>query len=173
MSKIGILTERLKAQKADLVAQLEPVSNDNFTTAPADGGWSISQVVNHIIIAEYGTNQYIGKKLLALDSLSKAGVSNQLKSRALKVALKSPKKFAAPPALPDPENRDKDRTLEQWEVVRQDLYKTFESLPIESLDREIFKHPVVGYLTPEQTLHFLNDHLHHHLRQINRILASI
>jgi hypothetical protein len=34
----------------------------------------------------------------------------------------------------------------------------------------MMKHPIVGKLTPAQTLTFLDTHLAHHSRQIDRII---
>lgn len=171
--KTSKLLDKLEAQRSELLQLFEHMSEEEFTALPEDGGWSVSQVINHIIISEYGTTRYIQKKLKGLSDLPETGIKNQINSKGLKLALKSSKKFRAPEALPDPENKSKEATLKTWEEVRQNLQETFSNMPQDAMDKEIFKHPVVGYFNPEQTLHFLNDHIHHHGPQIHRILKSI
>jgi len=158
--------------KAAIVAKVNELSDDEFMFVPEDGGWSVSQVINHIIISEFGTTRYMSKKLLGLPDLPSTGVKNNFNAKALKIALKSNKKFKAPKVLPDPNNDTKEITLNKWEKVRKGLMAILETMPPEATKKAIFKHPVAGYLNPEQTAGFLQTHVVHHTKQIDNLINA-
>ena len=101
-----------------------------------------------------------------------SGVKNQLNATALKLALKSNKRFKAPSVLPVPSNSSKEKSLKAWNKTRETLNDLFIGLDPSLYKKEIFRHPIAGYLNAEQTLHFINDHMNHHEKQIIRIIQS-
>jgi len=56
--------------------------------------------------------------------------------------------------------------------VRGNLKRFIEALSPEKMGVAIFRHPFAGYLTITQTFKFLEEHLKHHVKQIERIQAS-
>ena len=172
-SMIQKLLNKSESNRAEILQVLEALTEEEFTKAPADGGWSVSQVVNHLISAETGTAMYISKKIQGGKNLKDTGVKNQLNATALKLALKTNKRFKAPSVLPVPSNRSKEKSLKAWNKTRETLNDLFIGLDPSLYKKEIFRHPIAGYLNAEQTLHFINDHMNHHEKQIIRIIQSI
>lgn len=161
------------SDRAAIIAQVNELTDEDFMRVPQNGGWSISQVINHIIISEFGTTSYMSKKLLGLPDLKSTGIKNSFNANALKLALKSNKKFKAPKVLPDPDNASISITINKWEKVRKGLLNMLETMPSEATKKAIFKHPVAGYLNPEQTAGFLQTHVAHHSKQINNLINEI
>ncbi|MBL4704305.1 MAG: DinB family protein, partial [Flavobacteriales bacterium] len=118
MGKKDKLIAQMVEERSELLKKLEALSNEEFVAIPEQGGWSISQVINHLMISEFGSSRYISKKLLGLEDLRPTGLKNNVNSKALKFALRSGKKFKAPKVLPEPENQAKEITLEKWEKIR-------------------------------------------------------
>ena len=167
------LLHKSEEKRSELLQVLEALTDEEFTEKPKAGEWSVSQVINHLIDAENSTMGYISKKLQGGINLKDSGVKSQLNSTALKLALKSNKRFKAPSILREPANKPKEKSLKTWNKTREMLAELFMSIEPVLLKKEIFKHPVAGYLNAEQTLHFINDHMGHHEKQIIRIIQSI
>ena len=60
----------------------------------------------------------------------------------------------------------------RWDRTRQGYATALSTFGPADLVRPMMKHPIVGKLTPLQTLTFLETHLAHHGRQIDRIQKS-
>lgn len=170
---IKVQIHKSEAHRTEILQILHAINEDEFTAIPIDGGWSVSQVINHLIIAETGTLKYISKKSLGANKLKESGVRNQLNSAALKLALKSKKRFKAPRILSTPENTSKEKCLSDWDNCRELFYNFLANLDESVLNKELFKHPVTGYLNANQTIQFITDHADHHAKQINRIITSL
>jgi hypothetical protein len=54
-------------------------------------------------------------------------------------------------------------------AVRAGLAEALERFEPADLARPMMRHPIVGKLSPVQTLRFLHRHIAHHRRQIRRI----
>jgi uncharacterized damage-inducible protein DinB len=167
------LIHNSEESRTEILQILNALNDEEFTATPLSGGWSISQVINHLITAETGTIKYISKKKLGAENLKNAGVRSQFNAAALKLALKTNKRFKAPSVLSAPENTSKENCLTAWDQCRKSLYLLFTDLDKSLLTKEIFKHPIAGYLNASQTIHFITDHTDHHAKQINRILTSL
>jgi hypothetical protein len=57
----------------------------------------------------------------------------------------------------------------RWDRARAGHRTALESFDRTDLIRPMMKHPIIGKLTPAQTLTFLDAHLGHHGRQIERL----
>jgi hypothetical protein len=164
--------ERLEATRAGVVSRIEPVERASLNRPRADGGWSVLQVLHHVIVAEAGTLRYISKKMLAGMSLPRAGLVSRLRQLTLQAALVSPFRFQAPGVTADvPAEVDPAELLGRWEETRRGWRKLLDEFPEEILDRMVFRHGLVGLMGLRDTLDFLQGHLDHHVRQVERLLA--
>jgi len=170
---IETLIHKSEESRSEILQILNALNDEEFTATPITGGWTISQVINHLISAETGIFKYISKKKLGAENLKDAGVRNQFNSTALKLALKSNKRFKAPSFFSVPDNTPKENCLTSWNQGRESLYQLFTDLDATLLTKEIFKHPIAGYLNASQTIQFITNHTDHHAKQINRILPSL
>ena len=135
---------------------------------PEAGKWSPLQVMVHLAGAEEVGFSYLQRKLYT-PLQSRSLLPGAIRALLLSIALKSPLKFKAPPALnQSPSNTtDPKALLAHWKKVRKDLYQYLEAVPAAVRDKPLFRHPAAGALNLEQMLNFMADHLDHHRRQLN------
>ncbi|WBO85685.1 DinB family protein [Hymenobacter yonginensis] len=174
--RLHLRFEQLERATTHLLQQAESLGSQSHQS-PGQGQWSAAQVVQHLVVAETGIEQYIEKKLHNAEDLSKAGLSHMLKSALLRVMLRLPfTRFKAPARLTEqtPEHVPSLPQLQaDWQAVRRRLEQTLNEYPSRSLDRAIFKHPRSGMLTIYQTLDFMLDHVLHHQHQVERIAKTL
>lgn len=147
--------------------ELESVSFEQANRSPQSGGWSIAQVVYHISIVEKGIIQYVQKKLADPTTSKRAGLRSFYSAALLRYALRSKRKFKAPKVLDTPQGPYQiSDLLQEWKSTRKELEKLFDSVSEKDVNRQFFKHPVVGKINLKQTLGFMADHKQRHLDQI-------
>ncbi len=56
--------------------------------------------------------------------------------------------------------------MAEWKLTRKELEKLLDSVSDADVNRQLFKHPVVGKINLKQTLGFMADHKQRHLNQI-------
>lgn len=161
---------RLRNELFDLVAG---AGAGKVQVNPAKGKWSALQILHHMHQVEQGTLRYIQKKL----SFSKGGLPNatllsSLKVVLLRLVLRSPLKFKAPPGLGDvPADPSFEQIQESWKRTHDEFRTLISGLEENKLSWQLFKHPFIGRLNMKDTLRFMKSHFTHHARQI-RLLVS-
>lgn len=161
---------KLEECRNRLLDELEGLEDALLNQPAAEGKWSVNQIIAHLIQVEQLTNSYIQRKAQQQDMLEHAGPAHMLRSLLLKMALNSGMKFKAPEAVAKvPEQASLKSLRTQWDLTRYQLEDTLTELPQQLLDKCLFRHPYAGMLTLPQALTFLQDHFHHHARQINRL----
>jgi len=156
----------------DLLAHLQGHDRTALNRPRADGGWSALQVLHHVIAAEAGTLGYVSRKMRGGTSLPRAGLVSRLRLLALQMANASPLRFRAPGITADvPTEIDPDELLRGWDEARTEWRRLLEDFPEELLGRMVFRHGWVGLMGLSDTLGFLQSHLDHHARQVERLLA--
>jgi hypothetical protein len=165
---------RLEQLREAWLASLAVHGNGVLNQSPAAGGWSVAQVICHLILAEQLSLDSIRRKSLAGNSMARAGLGSALKSMVLKAVLRSPMRFKAPrPAGEVPEAEDLDSVTARWQQLRSEWGETLAAFPEDLLDRAVYAHPFAGPLSLPQALDFIEEHFRHHVRQVERILKEI
>ena len=165
--------ERLEDQRAALFSSVEGLDEGALNQPPAEGKWSIIQVLSHLTLAEKASLAGIRKKITDRADLRKAGLAGWSKSVLLRLVLRLPLRFKAPArSATVPEHQDLETTRSQWDEVRAGWRETIHSFPPELSDQGIFRHPVVGLMSLAQALRFIEDHVGHHAKQIDRIARA-
>jgi hypothetical protein len=164
--------EDLERARREIMARIAEHDWARLNRPRADGGWSVLQVLHHVIAAEDGTRRYISKKMRAGASLPPAGLMSRARLFALQLANTSPLRLRAPGATADvPAAIDPDELGARWNEVRGDWRELLNGFPEELLDRMVFRHGMVGLMGLPDTLLFLRSHLAHHVRQLERLLG--
>lgn len=92
----------------------------------------------------------------------------------LKLALGSNKKFKAPKVVGNLTNDlPFDEISRQWNTSFLELENIIKNFPSKHKDKLVFKHPVVGWLSLDQTIGFMKDHLNHHQKQIEFLYSQL
>ena len=161
------ITKIVESYKAKLANQ----SEEEFTLTPPIGGWSYSEVYSHIFDASLIS-------LMALNNCIKGEGENKPTHFAVKIILffgsfPPNKKYKVPTRLME---RVKKINL----IAAQQLIIDFEIQMAKTLPQIAHtnvkiktKHPRLGYLNAKQWFKFIEIHLHHHLKQLNRIENSL
>lgn len=164
----------LEAAKSEFLSIIEAWDESNLRQSPNEG-WNALQVMNHIMISEFGTLGYLQKKTSGdAADIPVAGEGSFESASKLNEALKSDRKWAAPAVLPDPSDEDDFHVaVAKWSKLRQKLGMFLENLDSAYHDKEIFRHPFAGRINLEQTMQFLTNHIVHHKHQLHRIKAEL
>lgn len=162
-------SEQLRQQ---LLVDVQDLDEAQMAFRPAYDAWSIVQVLQHLMLVESAVLQYLEKKLQAT-TFPNAGFGAKIRSKLLNVALRTPVKVKAPQGLAQPV-----RAMTFWDVAkrwndnRDALESMLGKLTENHLDSAIYKHLIAGYLNVFQMFDFIDNHLRHHIIQVNRIKAA-
>ena len=161
------ITNIVEAYKVKLTTQ----SEEEFMLTPPIGGWSYSEVYSHIFDASL-------LSLIALNNCIKEDGEDKPTHFAVKVILffgsfPPNKKYKVPARLI--ERVKKINLMAAHQLIRDFELQIAKSIPkIASANIKIkTKHPRLGYLNAKQWLRFIEIHLNHHLKQLNRIEKSL
>lgn len=165
--------ERLETARQELLDRLSGIDEETLNRRPGEDAWSVVQVLHHVILVEELSVGYIERKRNA-GPAERAGLAERVRSWILRVAMRSPFRFTAPPVSTDLPARDRLRNVaSRWAEVRAGARETLGEIPSDTIDRAIYRHPVVGVMSVDQAVGFLEDHLAHHERQIERTLRVV
>lgn len=158
--------EELKQRYEQLMTEASP---EQQQFKPEAGSWNMLQVVQHLMIAEKLSMDYLIAKNYA-NARKGGGVGAFFRSMALRFMLQSPLRFKAPRILQAPaENPEPEALLQQWQEVREAMHDYLHHFPEEKISMMIYHHPRAGWLTIQQALKFFEDHMLHHQKQLQRI----
>ena len=171
----------LKLDRADtrlgrLMEQLESLSTDQLSKAPAPGQWSVLQIMQHLIISETGSLGYVKKKLSFQPKLEHAGISDWFRRKLLQFYIWAPIKFKAPEVVnvdTKPLTAGFPELKQQWLGFRQELRLYLQQMPETLLDKSIYKHPLGGRLSILGMVEFFDGHFRRHQHQIKRTLERV
>lgn len=166
---IDEVLHRLQEKTESLIRKLEDYEEEEIMTPAAPGVWSALQTMGHVLLSEKLSLNYVQKKLSFNPQLEKAGLKAFMRSILLKFYLGSPLKFKAPKGVQSedlPAFCNLTELTARWKADRQSLMKFFDEVDNNILDRELYRHPIVGRLTLLQMLNFFEGHFERHRRQI-------
>lgn len=164
--------QRLVAGKAQVLEWGGRHSAEARAERPRGGGWSLAEVVEHLVLVESGVASALAKAP-APERPRVVAPGQWFRFVALRVVLKSRVRIKAPveSVLPTGE-LPWHALLSRWEEQRRGLEEWLLSVVPGILQDPRFRHPIVGWLTIPQALTFAADHLEHHYHQIERVGRS-
>jgi uncharacterized damage-inducible protein DinB len=166
--------ERLESSRQALLESLQGLDDEQLRRSPRADAWSIVQVVGHLTLAEESTLAYLRKKVQDPSAIPPAGLASLARSLLLTAVLRAPVRRKAPAATANPAaSRSLAEARAHWDRVRADWEAFLESFPAELSGRAVFRHPFVGRMSIAHTLAFMQEHLRHHARQIERLRATV
>jgi uncharacterized damage-inducible protein DinB len=169
MSTLSRRLDRMERRRAALLERLAPMSPAQLTARPAATAWHVLDVVQHVVIVEELVVRALGTRPGPLPLVER--IRSGLRLTALRVYLRSGGRLRAPsPAILPQGSVPLEELRVRWDRTRAGLASALSSFGPADLIRPMMKHPIVGKLTPAQTLTFLDTHLAHHSRQIDRIV---
>lgn len=172
-SSLQLQWNRLEIRRKEYEKFVEKWAQQQLVFKPSAESWSLQQVLAHVVSVEQLSIRSLSRWKNSEKARRKT-IGTSLRSFLLRVMLKSPLKFKAPPVpglLPD-EEQSIPALLKEWETSRIQLKQFLDLFPEEKLDFEIYRHPRSGWLTLLQALKFMEDHLRHHQQQLERIVKA-
>lgn len=159
------IRERLKSTVSNL-------NDEQLNFMPADGTWTIANIIEHVSLVDGGIIRLSAK--LLTDAWEKGGKSDgaaKISERFLQEA-SIPRKLQAPERVRPTGNLTVTEALAKMDENRRKLE---ELRPLfETVDCSEFKfpHPYFGDLTAHEWLALLGGHEARHTKQIERILSQ-
>lgn len=170
---IKLKFDKLEKSRKDFFSELENQDESALTFKIDKNKWSSIQICFHLVKSEQLTLLALNKNFEKRENLKNCGATGFFRYSALFLALKSGLKFKAPALLGNmPESYDFSELKKKWETIRISMEKYLNNFPEDLIKKEIFKHPIAGWLNLNQTLGFLQDHFDHHKVQVTKLLGE-
>ena len=165
---------RIEAEREELLALASKIDPEVFLTPPRAGKWPPSQVLLHLVTAEDLSVKYLEKKTLGLKSLGNSGLFGTVRSGLLKIFQRLPLKYKTSRRMLEllPEPAPIAEVARRWDAVRKALRNVLERFGEGDEKKKVFRHPIAGRLNILQTMSFFNEHMKHHLPQIERFTGK-
>lgn len=161
---------RLEKQRMNLLSHYRSLSDEQLCFNPGSDSWNLLQVMRHLVTAEKQSLIYIQRKISHPGIAPKAGAGSRFRSLLLKLALLLPIKFKAP-KIADVEEAypDFNEMVLEWDEVRNEYQQIISNNNAEILSKALYRHPRAGMLNIKQAIEFMEDHVAHHNKQVERI----
>ena len=165
--------ERLEVQRRDIIATYNLLSTAQLQFHPNKNHWNLLQVMRHLVTAEILSLKYIERKIKNKDNVPKTGIGAASRNLILKAALHLPVKFKAPKVAEVKEkNPDLETMISEWDEVRSKFKELLEASDEETLKKALYKHPRAGMLNIKQAVEFIESHITHHRKQMEKIMLD-
>jgi uncharacterized damage-inducible protein DinB len=167
LHEVERLCDRLEQSRARVLGLVEATDQRRRSVQPADGKWSMLQVVEHLVLAEEGTLRVFEQ---GPPPQPKVKVRSVLVLRAIeglfgmRLRLPVPSKSLTPTV---PESLEALRL--RWTTASDGITQCVGALESDDLRQPRFRHPLAGWVTVGHGLDFLERHVRHHQRQVHRI----
>ncbi|MFK7808727.1 MAG: DinB family protein [Saprospiraceae bacterium] len=158
-----------------LLRDLQKLSDKDLNWQPQPGKWSVVQVMMHLMKAEDMSIKYVQKKLSFEPKLKRAIFMGPLRGMMLSASLRTPFKAKAPAAVADdqfPKEAAFWDLVKQWKEQREELRVYLGTLPKDTFNKELYKHPLFGKMSLGAMLSFFINHFRRHRKQIDKILVN-
>lgn len=148
---------------------VEGISEDQFNLKTDEDTWSAAENIEHVIRSEFGTARLFNastKKDPSRDTEKKIQeIKSQFQDRTKKLQ-------AFGVVLPTDNQKDKSDLLEKFKTSRKQV---IDLIKVQNLDEVCtrFEHPLFGYMTRREWIHFNIVHTNRHKHQIQDLLDSL
>ena len=167
--------DKLEEKKKKLMLLLASLPKDLYLKQPSSGKWSVAQAANHVFLSEKLSLAYLRKKLSYPESIPRYHPKSWGGVWLVKLVFMTNYKWKAPKAINMWEEQQvlsPDELNQKWTSLREELISFLEKHEPSFGKHLVYRHPYAGRMTMSQMLIFMNDHMGHHLQQINRILKE-
>ena len=172
--KLSSKLSKLSDKTEKLMNQLDGENLEILQKKPDENSWSVIQILNHLMVSESSSLNYVKKKILGIDTVGKVGVSARARMLAMNLAFNGKRKFKAPVYVDNPSNSDDLQQIkERWRELRGDLNTFLEDFPDEYIEKVVYRHPISGRVSTSQMIDFFIMHMRHHVHQVNRTLLQV
>jgi hypothetical protein len=171
--KVEAQLQHIDTKLDRLLTNLAQHPAEKLQQRPTPGTWSVTDVLQHLMLVENASQQYVQKKLSFNPTLPNVNLGTAWRMLVLKSYNWLPIKLKAPKYV-DETNFSTDLLLtdiaDRWRNQRLQLRGFLESLPEDIFNKEVYKHPLAGRLSLLAMLQFYEGHFDRHHKQIRKLL---
>ncbi|MEQ9091626.1 MAG: DinB family protein [Balneola sp.] len=162
------LAEEYQSNTESFIKFIENLSDDIFNKKPDKNTWSAAENVEHIIRSEFGTARLF-------NASTEKGPSRNTEERIQKIESlfrdRTKKLQAFGVVLPTDSDKDKSELLEKFKTSRTQVIELIKVQdPDEICTR--FEHPLFGFMTRREWIHFNMVHSNRHIDQIQELVVN-
>ena len=163
----------LEESHASLERVLTGVEDEFCSRKPATGGWSITEIMEHLVIIEKRIPRFLQQKLPEQEPVSHNVNARMHDSELLERVISNTSKTNAPEsAKPTGRYNSCRQALDDFGAARQRTLAYIKSAPPELRGR-LLPHPMLGPMDGSQWLLFLAAHTQRHIVQIEGIKTAL
>ncbi len=164
------LSDLLKESEAKLIATLEGVNDEEFTTKPSETRWSLAELVEHIMLTDKSLLKGIHKQ--AAKHMEENPPITEADEEVAKKAMNRTVKVKAPSFL-EPQGifQTKSEALAAFRSNRA-IIEEFVATTDLPLEKIAFKHFIFGLLNGKNWIAFMASHCNRHIEQIIEIKSA-
>ncbi|HET8864381.1 MAG TPA: DinB family protein [Gracilimonas sp.] len=163
------LKNKLLENTEDLIGITKPIPDPQFNMKAEEDTWSVADVFEHLYRSEYGIPRLLtGKTTKEIDRAVDANLE-LMREQFLK---SDTKMKASGVILPTEGEKSKEDLIFKFHENRKKIAELSQELDPGELCLA-FKHPVYGFLTRLEWVHFNIIHTRRHIKQIKRILSQL
>lgn len=161
----------MERQRAALLEELGRLDGGQLGFRPSAGSWSALEVLEHLVRLEEVVLLRATQRPESRTLVQAVRTAGSL--ALLRVTLGAGVRVKVPSKAVLPEGTATFEDLAgRWDRVRRKLDAVMADQTAADLRRPFMRHPLCGWLTPAQTLAFLERHITHHTGQLRRISRS-
>ena len=174
--KLQEVLDQISYQRQGLLDASSDLSEAQLDYRPAEGGWSISDILHHMALTDESTAKLAANMLkqateknLPADPTPEASVLGSLDDFTSKIA---GGKFQAPERVAPRSHLASSEAIARLKTSRETVVATVSQLSAYDLTGLTYPHPVLGDLNGYQWLIIAGKHESRHTAQIARIKAD-
>jgi uncharacterized damage-inducible protein DinB len=169
-AKTQSLLSRMMHQRQTVLAEAEQLRSEQLLFRPETGAWSVLDVIEHLVRVEEGILSRVRKR----DPRTWWQAARaRLALEVISVYFLLGRRFKVPAQTIVPLGGVTLTDLgSRWEAAQAAMRCTLDDFGPADYARPLMRHPLLGLLTPVETLTFIVRHIAHHRRQIARIRRS-
>lgn len=163
--------DRVEILRDELLNEVHNLTDTQINRSPANGKWTILQIIEHLVLGE----DYVLGDISQLENavLKKRKPYHFIRFYIVMGILSSSFKVKAPSKKMYPTSKySLDELSIRWKNNHSLLRTYFENLTTKTRNKAVFFHPITGPLKPKKALNLLEVHLHRHRKQIQELAKS-
>ena len=171
LPEIQALLNELEDRKSELLQDLKSYSDDDLHFQPGPDRWSLTMVLQHIILGEKGirlTEAKLRHNPVRLQLRPGEMFDLVLDVLEKDIPVEVPDKFAEPDG-----SMGLEELISMWNDERQQLSDLLTGVTEKTLKDVMFSHAAAGPLDPIRTLKLAIAHFDTHRRQIDKMKSEI
>lgn len=163
------LLDLLNTNTKKFIALIESVPDELFNIKPDQNTWSVRENVEHIVRAEFGTPRLFN----GITESKPDRNSEQLIEEMTRSFLDRSSKYKSFAEVnPTDGEKKKEDLIANFKSTRDKVAELIKQQDPDELCVK-YKHPIYGFLTRREWIHFNVVHAQRHMMQIEEVLAQI